>query len=519
MAELLQRIRTQVVTFIQSLDKKMRIWLAVGALFVVAIVAAILFLARPTYVPLATGLEYDEMSKIVAMLDEKNIAHKDEGNAVLVSRNDLTKAKMGMAVDAGISMPDYGWTDVMANTSFTMTNQMREQQIRLATANELAGGIEEYIEGVEKAKVELYIAEKSSFLLDEPSKSSISVILQLENGFVFTEGQVTGLVNFLMNGVENLPKENITIIDQTGQTLNRFSDQTAAFIASTNYEQEKTVEKQIEEKLTKFLGSVYGRDNVEVIVSVKLGFDDYSSTSTVYSPPVEGETSGIARSLAEISEKVSSGSTAEGVPGTDSNGETTDYPTGNDSGSDIESASRTINYELNEVVTVLTKAKGAVEDISISILLNTMVMENEVMTDEHKQEVTNLVTTAAGIETRKVQVSAMPFTDNELGVTVYSSEDELVTPGIPLWLVGLIIGVLAVAVIAFFIFNKSKSNKAKNQEIADMQAKEEAKRQEELEEIRTDVEDKSSPKYQIEKFIDAKPEAVAALLRSWMSET
>jgi len=496
----------------------MRIWLAVGALFVVVIVAGILFLSRPTYVTLASGLEYDEMSKIVAMLDEKNITHKDEGNTIFVDTKDLTKAKMGMAVDAGISMPDYSWTDVMANTSFTMTNQMREQQIRLAKANSLANGIEEYIEGVKKANVELYIAEKSSFLLDEPSQSSVSVMLELDDGFVFNEAQVNGLVNYMMNAVENLPKENITIIDQTGQTLNRFSDQTAAFIASTNYEQEKIVEKQIEEKLTKFLGSVYGRNNVKAIVSVKLNFDDYSSESTVYSPPVDGEISGIARSLSKISESVSSGGTAEGVPGTDTNGETTDYPTSSDSGNNIESASETINYELNQVVTVLTRAKGSVEDISISILLNTTVMENEFMTDEHQQEVVNLVTTAAGIETRKVQVSAMKFTDNELGVTVYSSEDELVSPGIPLWLVGVIIAVLALAVIVFFIMNRSKSNKAKDEEIAAIQAEEEAKRQEELEEIQTNVEDKSSPKYQIEKFIDAKPEAVAALLRSWMAE-
>mgnify|MGYP006977545295 CR=1 FL=1 len=40
---------------------------------------------------------------------------------------------------------------------------------------------------------------------------------------------------------------------------------------------------------------------------------------------------------------------------------------------------------------------------------------------------------------------------------------------------------------------------------------------EEFEEIDTDFQDRSSPKYQIEKFIDSKPDSVAQLLRSWLN--
>jgi len=140
------------------------------------------------------------------------------------------------------------------------------------------------------------------------------------------------------------------------------------------------------------------------------------------------------------------------------------------------------------------------------------------LTDEHKQDVTSIVTTAAGLETRKVDVIATKFSEDTLGITKYSSESANVAPGIPLWLVGMIIGALALGVTVFFVVNRSKANKQKHDEIAAIQQAEEEKRQSELEEIRTDIEDKSSPKYQIEKFIEAKPEAVAALLRSWMTE-
>lgn len=518
MAELFQRIRTQVGTLFQSLDKRKKIWLAVGGLFVVVVVGFIMFLSRPSYVTLASNLEFDQMGKITTLLNEQGISYKDEGtNSLFVDVNDLTRAKMAMAMDAGISQPDYGWTDVFANTSLTMTTEIREQQIMLAKANTLASSIETYIEGVDRANVQLFISEKSSFVLSEPSESSVSVILKLKDNFQLSQEQVTGLVNYIMNAVENLPKENISIIDQTGTPLNRFSEQSDSFIASSMREQTVLIQNQIDEKLTNFLGAVYGRNNVKVMTSVNLNFDDESVTSTAYAPPVEGETTGIARSLSELTEKVSSG-TAEGAPGTDSNTDDTTYPTSGTGGNDIEKASRTVNYELNEVVTVLDKAKGTISDIQIAVLLNTDVLENNVLSDDHKLELNNLITTASGIETRKVTVTGMKFTDNELGVTVFDSASDQIAPGIPLWLVGLIVGLIAVGVILFFVISRARANKAREEEIARVQAEEEAKRQEELEEIQTNVEDKSSPKYQIEKFIDAKPEAVAALLRSWMAE-
>ncbi len=518
MAELFGRIRTQITTFFQSLDRRRKIWLAAGGLFVVVVVVAILLLSRPTYVLLASGLEFDEMSKITTLLSEKGITYKDEGtNNLYVDKKDLTQAKMAMAVDVGISQPDYTWTDYFNNTSLTTTSTIQEAQKTVVLANQLGSGLETYIDGVKSATVNLHIAPKSTFVLSEPTESRAAVILTLEDNFELSREQISGIVGLIRNSIENLPEENISITDQTGMPLNKFSDQTDAFIASTNQEQIDSIEKQLEDKLVKFLGAVYGQPNVRVMTDVSLFFDDETVNSTVFSPPVEGETGGIARSASKVSESVSS-TGAEGIPGTDSNTDDTTYPTGTSSGNDIQSASETINFEINEINTVLTKAKGTITDIQVAILVNTEVLENNLMTDEQEQDLIDLVTTASGIETRKVQVSAMKFTENEMGYVTYSSDDETIAPGIPIWLVLAIVGGIALVVIVFFVLSRRKNTKERQEEIAKIQAEEEAKRQEELEEIKTDVEDKSSPKYQIEKFIDAKPEAVAALLRSWMME-
>lgn len=520
MAEFLERIRTQLNNVYQSLDRRKKIWLALGGLFVVFVIVGILFLTRPQYVTLVSDIDYADMGAVTAKLDELNINYDTQPNStvVMVDINDLTRAKTAIAMDLQLDAPDYTWTDVFANTSFTMTSEVKAQQIMQAKASKLSQGIEMNIEGVDKAVVDLYIAPDTSFLLDEADESRVSIMLVLENGFSFSQNQVDGIVQFVLNSVQNLPKENITIIDQTGQTLNRFSDNSDAFIAATNYEQTKTVENQLEDKLNAFLGAIYGRTHVQVMTSVKLDFDGYSSQSTKFAPPIDGATEGLIRSMTELSESVKGSDTASGVAGTDSNIETTDYPTGTDSGSTMESASRTVNYELNEIVEVLDKAKGTIEDITVSIIIDTAALVDETLTEEHKQEVVDLVTGAAGIETRSVTVVAAPFSEDPMGLQRFSSEDANVSPGIPLWVLAGIVGVLLVGVIIFFVINRKKANEAKEAEIAAVQAAEEEKRISELEEIRTDIEDKSSPKYQIEKFIDAKPEAVAALLRSWMSD-
>lgn len=517
MAELFQRIRTQVMNLFQTLDKRMKIWLAAGGFFVVVVVALILFLTRPEYVTLSSGLEFDDMQKIVNKLEDSQIVHKAFDTSVQVEIKDLTKARMAIASDLSISQPDFSWTDVFADTSLTMTSDIREAQLMLAKSNSIAESIE-WVEGVRKARVELYVAPENTFAMENKSQSSIAVVVELEDGMSLNPNQVEGILNLIKTSVQNLPKENISLMSTSGDNYNSLSHDAASFVASTNYEQVQTVQNQLSDKLNNFLGSIFGRTHVRVESYVSLDFDTMKLNETIFSPPIEGATDGMIRSMVKVTESVSNTDTAEGVPGTDSNTDVTDYPTGTNGGNVIQSASETVNFEMNQLVKVLEQAKGTIKDITISVLIDSGVLENSTLTDEQKQDLVNLVTSVAGLETRNVTVVAMPFAEDEFGLMKYESDSELISPGIPLALVGGIIASLLVVVIVVVLVMRVRSQKAQSQEIAAIQAAEEEKRQSELEEIKTDTEDKSSPKYQIEKFIEAKPEAVAMLLRSWMSE-
>ena len=149
----------------------------------------------------------------------------------------------------------------------------------------------------------------------------------------------------------------------------------------------------------------------------------------------------------------------------------------------------------------------------VAVTVNSRALADGVLTDEHRNTLTSLITTAAGLETKVVNVSAREFYDVVGEFDVFDGDTTQFSPGVPLWLVGAILGtILVIGGLGFMITRKRKFVKEAEEAAA---AEEERKA---VEAIQVDREDTTSPKYQIEKFIDAKPEAVAQLLRSWINE-
>lgn len=513
MGEFLAKIRTQLNDFFSSLDKKKKTIMFGGlGLLVIVIAIVILLLTRVTYVPLAENITPEEAATITASLDESGIKWKDENaTTILVDKSQLSKAKMSLAVQGVLNKKDFSWTDAFASNSLTMTSEEKGKMFLIAKATALEEAIE-FLDGIDKAVVELYIPNDSAYLITDDSVSKASVILKLKNGYTLSQSQVDGIVMILVNSVKGLTKNNVSIIDNTGVELNKSGAYDDEYVATSQYDLTKSVEMRLQDRLTEFLSSLYGKNNVKVMATVTLDFDSKDTVSKVFSPPIEGETTGMLRSMSQITEDVKNGTSANGAPGTDTNTDTTNYASVSDSSSNYTKASKTLNYELNEISTQISKAKGQIKDISIGILINTDALVDNKLTEEHKKEVLSLVSAAAGLDTKVVEVQARKFADLNAGYDLISSM-QTTTNGVPIWLFALIVSVLIIGGIVVFVLLKKK-NKEKEAQLQ----KEMEEQIQELEEIPSEYEDKSSPKYQIEKFIDSNPEAVAQLLRAWINE-
>ncbi|MBN2897915.1 MAG: flagellar M-ring protein FliF [Clostridia bacterium] len=516
MGEFIQKIRNQMTEFWGSLSKQRKILLGVVSFLVVFGVSITIFmLTRPSYVPLAQNLSLDEAAAITAQLDELGISWKEENDTsvILVPKSDLSNAKMSLTVEGVLSKQDFTWTQAFATNSFTMTTEDKNKMFLLAQANALAESIKT-LDNIDDAVVNLFIPNDSTFLVNDMMESKASVILKLKSGKTLSEAEVDGIVMILANSVKGLDKEFITIVDSTGKELTKPAGDSWEIDVNNQLAMQISVEERLNTKLTDFLTTMYGRNNVKVMSSVELNFDSEETTSRVFSPPIEGEVNGMVRSMTEITENVAS-SGAEGAPGTDSNGQATNYSQTSTGESGYTKASKTVNYEMNEIVNQLSKAKGTIQNITVAVILNQDVLENQTLTEEHSANLKQLISASSGLDTRVVEISALTFPDESANYDVFSNTAATGFFGIPIWVYILVVVLIVTGLTTFFLLARRKRAQEEAARIEQERLEQEAK---ELEEIQAGYEDKSSPKYQIEKFIDTNPESVALLLKSWLHE-
>lgn len=509
MGEFLQRIRTQINEFLDSLDRRQKILYFGGGGALIAIIAiAIVLLTRTEYVPLATNLSLEEAANITTSLTELGISHRDDDNTttILVPKEDLSRAKMQLTLNGALTAKDFNWTQAFSNTSLTYTSEDKDKMYELAQETALAETIET-IDAVERAKVNLTVPSDSAFLLNDSTESRASVTLLVKGGNTLNQQQVNGIVMILVNSVKGLDASNVSVVDNTGKVLNQVAESEGQVLANSQQELQLQVQEKLEKDLESFLATIFGPEGVRVMASVTLDFDSQVTSSTVYSVPIEGETTGLVRSMTEIQESTLNAGTS-GVPGTDSNSEATNYNEITGDGTQYEKASKTINYEMNETLTTVEKARGQVEDITVSVIVNETNLVDQTLTEEQKQEITDLVSAAAGLDTRVVRVSAQTF-----NVIEDPFADEMATAGVPIWIFA-VIGLVVVGAIAGAVMFMRRKAKAEEEE----RIMRELEEQREIEEIKLEQSDQSSPKFQIEKFIESNPEVVAQLLRAWLND-
>lgn len=509
MGEFLQRIRTQLNEFLESLDRRQRIlYFGGGSALVIIIALAIVLFTRTEYVPLATNLSLEEAASITTSLTELGIQHKDDDNTttVLVPKDDLSRAKMQLTLNGSLTAKDFNWTQAFSNTSLTYTSEDKDKMYELAQETALAETIET-IDAVERAKVNLTVPSDSAFLLNDSTESRASVTLLMEGGYTLNQQQVNGIVMILVNSVKGLNANNVSVVDNTGRVLNQVGETEGQVMANNQQELQLEVQEKLESDLQTFLSTIFGQEGVRVMAAVTLDFDSQVTSSTMYSVPVEGETTGLIRSMSEIQESTLNAGTT-GVPGTDSNSEATNYNEVGGTGTQYQKASKTINYEMNQTLTTVEKAQGQIKDITVSVIVNETNLVDQTLTEEQKNEITDLVSAAAGLDTRVVRVSAQTF-----NVVEDPFADEAVSAGIPIWIFAVVGLVIAGGVGAAVMIMRRRAKVEEEERIM-----RELEEQREIEEIKIEQADQSSPKFQIEKFIETNPEVVAQLLRAWLND-
>jgi flagellar M-ring protein FliF len=268
---------------------------------------------------------------------------------------------------------------------------------------------------------------------------------------------------------------------------------------------QRTVESLLEQ--------VLGPNKSAVRVNLELSFDQRTVDKQTFEPVVDDK--GILRSTQESSESFKgTNAPSTGAPGTTSN--IPGYVTGNTTGggSTFEKKDVTRNYEVNETKEKVIVSPGGVKKISVAVLVDASVNRAQMDT------ITKTVASAVGINpTRGDSLSVETIAFNTEVADRFKKEEEQFAQEQQRtqWLkMGL--GAAGVGIALFMIYVVLKRRQEEEVELVSGGPLSLDEAIAEISEA-TPAEKQRSAQYDdIEKLAKARPEDVAQLLKTWLTE-
>jgi len=526
--------------FFKKIGKKKLVWLSVlAAIVLFAGIFGAILLNRVNYTVLYSGLSAEEAGKIKSELDTKGVNSKVKGtDTILVPEDQADDLRVELASEG---YPDTGLNyDIFSNSSaLGSTDLERQTYLQYQLQENMRTTICKF-DKVKDCIVIVNLPNSSSFVLSSnTTDASVSVMVELDEGETLADTEAKSIGEFVEKCVPNLKPENISIVDSNMKYYNILSDDNSDSDATTDSNTQQELTERMKDILSKQVKSVLepevGTSNIAVSVNLSLNFDKETTSSDLFSPPVDGKDAGLVRSSQVQKDSSSSGSGSSGDAGTDSNGvSATQYVSGQSTATPAGSSSETYNYELNEVKTAIEKAQGTIKDLSVAVVINSNVKG----VSDYQENFKNLIAKAIGVDPKQITVELIPFVQ---GSGNSSFDDYLAQSQGTLHeynmnrliRIGIIVGALViVALAALFILGKRKKKKkllklnvtgspekaADNGEKPDEPAANKPMGKEVEDMLEKVVSKKTNETGAAEELVDKHPEAVVEILRNWLTE-
>jgi len=458
-----------------AFDRKQRTVMAAVFAATIGAVLAFSFLgSRTDWAPLMTNLTADDASVVTKQLESLGTEYRlaDGGSTVEVPSDVVYQTRIDVA---SVDMPSSGKVGygILDNQDITSSEFSQRIGFQRAMEGELAKTIEA-IDGVKVATVHLAIPKNDTFALDE-QKATASVMVKTAAGKVLSGTQVQAIVNLVSGGIEGLDPSDVTVADGEGSVL--AAPGTAPGTGGSDAtEMQTTYEHNLAASIEDMLAAVVGPDKAKVTVSADLDFDSTSSTSETYSAPttiVDGQPLAVNESTkTETYTGDGSGNQAAGILGPDGLPLTSSTQgTTGAAGGGYQLNEKQVNNAVNKVVENTNKAPGAVERLSVAVIVDEAAVDATQL-----PELQTLVTAAAGLDTTptgrgdtiavsrfKLDTTTQDQMAEELAFRDKQAAAAAAT-GVPLPIVAGAGGVVLLIMIVMFLRGRKKRKRARELE-------------------------------------------------------
>lgn len=367
-------------------------------LLLATIILSTIFIVKsfePDLTVLYSDLAESDVATITENLKKNGYSYKisDDKKTILVPASQKDEMRLYVAENDLIqnSNPGFELLDNMQLGSTDFKNNLTKQRI---FQGELTRSIEK-MEGVKSVRVQLAQPERSIFE-DKDEIPSASVMLILDSGYKLKSSQVKAIKNLVAYSVPRLTPEKVFITDQFGNSL---SDETSK--NSNDMESFKAgVEKDTAKKITSVLEEIVGRGNVSVQVNADIDFNSAKATIERYIPLDEKGEGVLTSTQSEIENYENpNNNQAQQQPQNPNAG----VPNKN---LNYAKEKNSTSYSVSKEVKHIVYAPGTVKRLTIAVAVN------KILTKAEKDELQNLVLSAAGVDYDRgdvITVSGLQF--------------------------------------------------------------------------------------------------------------
>ncbi|MGN0731847.1 MAG: flagellar basal-body MS-ring/collar protein FliF [Treponema sp.] len=275
------------------LQKSIGIGVAVAV--VVAIILGFRFSARPTTVRLFNSpVTGDAQAQILTRLDKENVeADVDSAGYIRVADEKVARRMRDILITEGLVPVNVDPFAGFYERSWSTTDAEQNVKKQRAITEQVRLHLEEF-DDIASADVNLVLPEDKLFKSDQnPVTASVILTFTPNSDMATNRRKIQSVEKILMNAVEGLKKENITIADKSGTTLN--DDQgMAEFDRLSLIEREQKMIQKLEvyyrAQVLESLQYIKTKNRVPSInVKIDMNMAEKKIESTRYSPFVKKE--------------------------------------------------------------------------------------------------------------------------------------------------------------------------------------------------------------------------------------
>lgn len=519
-------------------------------IFLLAIAASIalggyvfMWSQTPSYQVLFSGMEAQESSEVVTVLQQMNVNYKLDPStgAVMVPAAKIQELRLRLASE-GLPRSAAQGMDILNQDQGFGTSQFIEQaRYQRAMEQELARSISS-LQNVRSARVHLAIPKQSVFVRDRRPPTA-SVVVNLFAGRQLERGQISAITHMVSSSVPNMNSSDVTVVDQRGNLLSQPERDVNMALSDSQLEYTQKLEALYIRRIEDILSPIVGMQGVRAQVVADIDFTTTEQTQESYNPDLAA----IRSEQLQEDERVGGG--PMGIPGAltnqppggavapeqavpepvlDADGNPILQAPGPVPGSTSRRTTR--NFEIDRTISHSRLAQGGVRKLNVAVLVDEPINaegEAQPMSEAQMNRINALVMDAVGFNVARgdsINIVSAPF------VSPIAVEE---LPAIPIWeqpwALNLAKQILGALVVLFLIFGvlrpafRDLNKVAVPEALADQSASDASARQtmnagagtEEIAKLTTGSERMEGQLNNVRSLVQQDPALVAQVVKNW----